>query len=154
MNMAVYSKVVNEAVEVRRSMNTDADTDVAILKAIAKLLLDHGAELNKGDRSGRTPLYLASEHCKRFVAGGLGLVQCDKDLVSMLLQKGAKPNQPSNNGMTPLHCAIMNNSKEVIQLLLDHGAEPNKGDRYGKTPLHCAIKDSHKDVRETALHWH
>ena len=46
---------------------------------VAKILIDHGAEPNKADRGGRTPLCLAAEH------GFTGLVQ-------FLLEKGADPN--------------------------------------------------------------
>ena len=59
--------------------NQDTETIKDDAKDVVKLLLDHGAEPNKRDKSRRTPLCLASMY---------GI----KGVVDVLLQKGADPN--------------------------------------------------------------
>ena len=76
---------------------------------VMKILLEEGADPNKGDKRGRTPLYVAAYR------GNMGAVQ-------MLLDAGADPNSGNSNGDTPLSKAADVGNKEMIKLLLERGA--------------------------------
>jgi ankyrin repeat protein len=56
----------------------------------ARLLLEHGAEVNRRDKDNQTPLHLAMGR-ERF------------KLARILLEHGADANAENNNGKTPLH---------------------------------------------------
>ncbi len=101
----------------------------------ARALLDAGADANRYDAEGETPLYIA--------AGRL-----DADLCRLLLDKGARPNAGrAADGSTPLlHALKQGTSPEasssskcaVARLLLAGGASPVLADAEGNTPLHYA----------------
>ena len=90
-----------------------------------EFLLTHGADPNKKNTVGSTPLHLAVS------LNNINIVQ-------LLLTRGADPNKKSTVGFTPLHLAVNRNNKEIVQRLLDHGADPNIQNNYGATPLHLA----------------
>lgn len=76
---------------------------------IAIKLLDSDAEVNRGRRDGKTPLYLAVENNKTWMA-------------SMLLKHQANPNKAANDGTTPLLMAIQKNNLEIVALLIQYRA--------------------------------
>ena len=137
---------------------------------VLKLLLDAGADFNRPDKNGGTPLSYAS---KERLAGLLRLllgkwltqIGTDGDVnvtdafgrsplyyysrfgdaktVKCLLDAGANLNRPDKNGQTPLYPASQDGHAEVVKLLLDADADPNLADKYGFTPLFWAsIKDN------------
>jgi uncharacterized protein len=63
---------------------------------VAKRLIEHGADVNRWDWWGRTPLYLAVDY--------------------VTLPHGGRPDQPSLDETLPI---------EIVRLLLDKGADPN-----------------------------
>lgn len=71
--------------------------------AVAKVLLDHGAQPNAGQ--DHTPLHIACS---------LG----DSPMVRLLLERGADPNHMTRNGLVPLHGC----TPSVAHLLLEAGA--------------------------------
>jgi len=77
--------------------------------ARVKFLVNHGADINKRDLQGYTPLTSAAR-------------QRYSDLVKLLLDLKADPNERDGNGMTPLLEAIMRNDVPSVKLLLAHGA--------------------------------
>lgn len=80
----------------------------------AKELLESGADVNKKNGWGETPLHLA-------VFEGKGY-----SFIKLLLDYGADVNACSNLGRRPLHCALkagLNADKEIINLLVRYGAE-------------------------------
>lgn len=109
-----------------------------------KLLLEHGADANRGrEESGETPLHHA-------IAGG-GYIDISA-LIRLLLQHGADPNAATipgvisynfwrdarTRGETPLHRAAAYGSLETIRVLLDAGASRQTRDHNGDSPLSWA----------------
>jgi hypothetical protein len=102
------------------------DAAVAANRAeIARLLLDAGADANKTDRLGSTPLHSAAEW---------GHAQ----VVSALVKAAARVSASDKNGSTPLHAAAEWGHTEVAKILLGAGADANATDSNGETPLHVA----------------
>ncbi|RFU75577.1 ankyrin repeat [Trichoderma arundinaceum] len=92
-----------------------------------------GVNMNKLDKSSRTPLHLAIEHGSA-------------ETVKLLLEAGANVNIASVNGATPLHVALgakggpQSKLDEVIEILLAASADPNAASLDGTTPLHLAAE--------------
>ena len=116
-------------------------------KEIVQLLMDRGADPNKGDKRGKTPLYMTALSGSKY----------DKYVVELLLERGAEPDKADQMGWTPLHIATRTGhmklsksysvpaaeSQAVLRMLLDGGADPNKRNQYGETPLHWAARNGH-----------
>ena len=100
--------------------------------AVAKTLLDAGANLEARDGQGRTPLHLTLRPA----------------VAKTLLDASANLEARDGQGRTPLHLAtIYNKNSAVIQALLDAGANPNVKDDKGRTPLHLAAGKSIRSQR-------
>ncbi|MBV9506634.1 MAG: ankyrin repeat domain-containing protein [Acidobacteriia bacterium] len=95
----------------------------------ARLLVEHGADVNLGDPDGTTPLIVA-------------IINLHYDLAGFLLNHGADPNAADGKGRTPLYAAVdmhtmdittrptpkipdKLDSAAVARLLLEKGANPN-----------------------------
>ena len=92
--------------------------------ALAKYLLNKGADPKIKNDKGRTPLHYASEI----------------SLIKLLLEKGADPNAKDYSGITPLHFAVTKDIK-VVKYLIENGADPKVKDNEGITPLFLAISN-------------
>lgn len=77
---------------------------------IAKLLIEHGADVNSVQADDFTPLHEAAQN---------GLLE----LTQLLLERGARVNARLSNGKTPLTLAIEAHHVEVEELLRRYGAE-------------------------------
>jgi uncharacterized protein len=97
--------------------------------AVARWLVEHGAEVNSPSRNGQRvpPLNSAA-------AGG------NVETVRLLLEHGADPNGRQAGGFAPLHNAAQNGLLEMIDLLLARGAEINARAENGQTPLAFAVE--------------
>ena len=73
--------------------------------AIAKLLLEHGADANANDQEGLTPLHYASR-------------KGESELISLLIHYKAKVNAMSNNGWTPLRFLMSDEDLESLEDLV------------------------------------
>ena len=71
-----------------------------------KLLLDSGADINKADNDGWTPLYIAAQN---------GYVE----IVKLLLDSGADKDKADEDGRTPLFTAAGKGHDACVKLLLD-----------------------------------
>ncbi|KAL2609270.1 hypothetical protein R1flu_027843 [Riccia fluitans] len=137
-------------------------------------LLEHqlnlGADPNKTDHKGRTPLHEAAAN---------GYEEC----VRLLLEYGSEPNYRDNDGNVPLGEAVAGDHKSTAALLFDNGArltpESNVGkllcaaatdgnlvhiqefldygvdvnvrNSEGSTALHAAVKENQKQTAEFLL---
>ncbi|MBP2665985.1 MAG: nlpI 2 [Firmicutes bacterium] len=79
-------------------------SDEPIYLNILKLLIEKGANVNKADSMGNTPLIEACEQGKI-------------ESVKILLANGANPNQANIKAEKPLDLAIKSGNKEIIDIL-------------------------------------
>jgi hypothetical protein len=93
--------------------------------AIALLLIELGADVDKADGSERTPLHLAVERDL-------------PELITALLAQGADPNRLDRVGWSPLHHAAAKGREQALAALLVGGADPMCLSLRGGTPLHEA----------------
>ncbi len=104
-------------------------------RALAALLIEHGADPNVADDRGFTPLHWAA-----FKDG--------PDLVELLLDRQAEVNARTSTGATALHQAAASGNVHSIDLLLAAGARVNDADQEGATPLYRALVAGHLDAAE------
>ena len=122
-----------------------------------RLLLDHGANANARDNSGRSLLQVASK-----ARGDLA------PLVRLLLERGADPHAVTDSyhhpaasnsklSTTPLAYASRNGNENVARVLLQDGrVNPNeRHDAHGNTPLHlmAAASAGHFGVLKVLLEY-
>ena len=133
--------------------------------AIARLLVEHGAELSifeactVGDLARVTamleqrPELINAYAPDGFQPLGLAAFFGHIDLVEFLLKHGAEVNSASHNSMRvmPLHSAIANRHSAIAKLLLDHGADVNATQADDFTPLHEAAQNDLLDVTQRLL---
>ncbi|RBA14089.1 hypothetical protein FPRO05_02881 [Fusarium proliferatum] len=130
------------------------------------LLLDHGADINSADNSGRTPLsrtaVFDAQACELLLDRRADIDRADNNgrtplshaagchprAIKLLLDRGADVNAADNRGMTPLVYAVQSSTffgRGCVQLLLDGGAIPDTVDEAGKTALSYATD---KDIQD------
>ncbi|XP_063904028.1 uncharacterized protein LOC135123367 [Zophobas morio] len=98
-------------------------------------LVEAGAEINRGNKQGETPLYVASK---------MG----HEKLVEYLMTDGAEINRARNDGATPLLIASQNGHDKIVEYLVTVGAEINRASNDGWTPLLIASQNGHEKVVE------
>ena len=120
---------------------------------IARMLIDHGANVNAETALGTTPIGNAAE------SGNLGIVQLlldkgarlDLPIHGILLIKG-KPQDATNGYMALAGAASMSqHNPEIIKLLLAHGAKPNCQSLDDLTPLGRASESGDVEVVQLLL---
>jgi ankyrin repeat protein len=100
----------------------------------ARLLLEHGADPNIQDNSGRTALHIAAGH---FGSSSI--------LLKLFLHHRPTVNTRNNEGWTPPHEAAYNGSLECMEQLVGTGADVNALTDDGFSVLHIAELQKHKD---------
>ena len=97
---------------------------------VARILLEHGADVSPQNGSGYVPLH--------FVSNLGNKDEGDRLVLAMLLLAGScmDVNAQGSNGETPLHRASQNRRPKIVELLLAHGANAHARDKKGRNPLH------------------
>ena len=92
-------------------------------KAIVKLLLEKGVDLETRDSLGRTPLYWA-------VLVGY------EAIMKLLLKKGVDLNKiKDGRGRIALFTTVVKGYEAIVKLLLEKGVDPETRDSSGRTLL-------------------
>ena len=140
-------------------------------EAVAKLLLDHGADVAAADNNGATALMFAARDGHEAVAkllldngadvaaaysdGGTALMDAaaagHEAVAILLLDHGANVAALSNLGRSGLMVAVTGGHEAVAKLLLDHGADVAAADNDGATALMFASVGGHEAVVKLLL---
>ncbi len=100
------------------------------------LVKDKGADVNKPDSNGYTPLTNAAR-------------QRQDQTVKLLIDLGADPNRADGNGMTPLITAAMRDAVPTIKVLLAAGAKVDEPGPDGFAALALALADRYYEAAKT-----
>ncbi len=101
--------------------------------AITRLLLEAGADPNRRDDEGNTPLFWAIDD---------GYIETAQELIS----HGAEVNLKNNFGHTSLMSAASRGPLELVEFLLNNGADVSLADEDGWTAEDWAIEEGDGDV--------
>jgi len=114
---------------------------------IARVLVDHGADVGARNRLGAQPIHYAA----------IGQPGSDKwdpraqaATVTYLLRAGADPNAVDKSGVTALHRAVRTRCAAAVRVLLENGADPRRRNGSGSTPLHLAVRNTGRGGSATA----
>ena len=109
---------------------------------VAELLLEHGANVDVRETTGKTILLKTLTRPKRNLV----------NIVKFLLEHGTDVNARDDTGTlrSPLHLAEYGGELEVAQMLVKHKANINFQDNDGKTPLHI-LSGRRFDVNKSDL---
>lgn len=101
---------------------------------IAKILIDHGADINIRTSAGASPLLLAAQNGY-------------EDIVSLLISKHAIIDNTDIHGNTPLFFASKNNHLEIVKMLVKCGSNiMSENIQKTSTPLSIAIRMENLEV--------
>ena len=142
---------------------------------IVEKLLDKGAEIDREDLFGNTPLFYAVKAghlnvVELLLNRGANINKIDKigytslyyavdfknlDMVELLLKYGAKISFKPNPSITPIHyIAIHKNGDVGVKLLnvfIKYSVNINEQDIYNDTPLHIATMTNNYKIAETLI---
>jgi len=102
-------------------------------------LIDKGADVNAGDKYGRTLLHKAC-------------LKGNEKIIMALMDKGANVNIQSTGGETPFHMACLRNNEKIIMAMIDKGANVNIKNNRGQTyDIYLNDAELQKRIEKRAL---
>jgi ankyrin repeat protein len=102
-------------------------------RAAALAAIEDGADVNRAQGDGTTPLHWA-------------IYKVDRELVAELLDRGAKADVTNKYGSSPLSEAVKLGDLELVEQLLDGGADVESPNGDGQTALMLAADVGSLDV--------
>lgn len=120
--------------------NIKADQAVLFARQSVRLLLAHGANVNRPDAHGATPLMLCVYYGQDVLA-------------EMLLTRAAKIDAADVNGKTALMREVSGRRPLLAAWLLAHHASINRRDKLGRTALMLTIDDGANDSYRARPAW-
>ena len=107
--------------------------------AMARALIDLGADVAATNRRRATPLHYAAD-------GTPGLASWRPEdqaaTVALLIAAGADPDALDMNGVAPLHRAVRTRCASAVAALLEGGADARLANGQGSTPMMLAIRQT------------
>jgi ankyrin repeat protein len=100
---------------------------------LTKKFIKQGANVNKSDKMGNTPLHIATK-MDAF------------EIIKFLIENGAEVNISNKKGNTPLHNASKKKNIKIVRFLVDNGAEIDARNDENNTPLILATKRNNVEV--------
>jgi uncharacterized protein len=117
------------------AQSTLADRIQAGDRKAALAMIASGADVNRAQPDGTTPLHWAA-------------YRVDRELVQTLLKKGAKADVVNRYGASPLAEAARVANVDLAGMLLEAGADANAGNEDGQTALMLAARTGNVAVAE------
>lgn len=108
---------------------------------VVRLLLAFGADPNKVNSKGNTPLWFAAQSPARPASDRIAVMD-------LLLEAGADLHKRCEDGTTALHFAAWRGPVEVVEYLLSRGARPWTTDDKDRTPKDHAVQMSNSPDKE------
>ena len=103
-----------------------------------KFLVSKGADVNKPDLQGWTPLTAAAR-------------QRRNETIDLLVELGADPNKADGNGLTPLAAALMRDHVPSIKTLVEHGADVEVPGQEDFRPLALALAEKKYEAAQALM---
>jgi ankyrin repeat protein len=103
---------------------------------VARVLVEHKADVDSQDNEGKTPMYLLLEDSLRDEVDIL-------DFTRLLLEHLTDINIRTTNEWTLLHAAAFWGRSEIARMLLYHGTNPNLENKVGAMPLHLVSEGNY-----------
>jgi ankyrin repeat protein len=110
---------------------------------VAHMLLDLGANVDKRNEEGETPLHLVSRGKYKYQELGAGIAR-------LLMERGVDVQAKDKTKHTALHSASFHGRLEIAKILLDHGAIANVESEQGETPLHLVSRGEYESQEQGA----
>lgn len=103
--------------------------------ALARDLIEAGADVNQTDSVGETALHGAAAWGK-------------SEMVTLLLARGTKPDIQDETGLTALHWAATHGNLETVMALISAGAKVNLLNVHGESAMNVARTKGRSDIAD------